>query len=164
MRRSYIDRPRRLPTPRGVARRSRLAPVLLALPLVTALWLTIGLPVFAELSGTSGGGGTMRDFFFDADATGGARGGGGQRPRGSEPETIAAAVVDPRVVREVRIERLREQTIVYVTRRTRKPKPGARTVVSQLVDHTPGPGERTTPLNAVPAPAPVHSSPPSDSP
>ena len=51
--RHYIDRPRRLPAPRvGRLRRTRFAPVALALPLVTVMWLTIGLPIFAELSGS----------------------------------------------------------------------------------------------------------------
>jgi hypothetical protein len=71
---------RRLPAPRAVlSPRSRFAPLAIALPLVLGLWLTIGLPIFAELSDTAGGNGAMRDFFFDADASGATGGNGGDR-------------------------------------------------------------------------------------
>src|SRR6476660_4336361 len=104
LRRTPPDRPGRLPAPRAVlVPRSRLAP------------LTIVLPIFAEVSGTAGGGGPMRDFLFGAAATGGSPGSGGDK-RGPGAGTVAAAVVDPRIVREVRLERIREQTVVYVTR------------------------------------------------
>lgn len=62
---------RRLPAPRAVlSPRSRFAPFAIALPLVLGLWLTIGLPIVAELSDTASGNGVVRDFFFDADASG----------------------------------------------------------------------------------------------
>jgi hypothetical protein len=48
---------------------------------VLGLWLTIGLPILAEVSGTAGG--------------------------------VAAAIVDPKIVREVRLERVRLRTTVY---------------------------------------------------
>src|SRR4051795_2097020 len=107
MRRTPPDRTGRLPAPRAVlVPRSRLAPLAIALPLVMGLWLTIGLPIFAEVSGTAGGGGPMRDFLFGAAATGGSPGSGDKR--GPAAGTVAAAVVDPKIVREVRLERIRE--------------------------------------------------------
>ena len=67
MRHSYIDRPRRLPAPRAVLlRRTRLAPFGLALALVTLMWLTIGLPIFAELSSAGSGNGRARDITSSA--------------------------------------------------------------------------------------------------
>src|SRR4029079_6001165 len=102
--RRTTDRPSRLPAPRTVlVPRSRLAPLAVALPLVLGLWLTIGLPILAEVSGTTGGGGPMRDFLFGAAATGGSPGSGGDRRGPSGAGTVAAAVVDPRIVREVRL-------------------------------------------------------------
>jgi hypothetical protein len=103
--RHYIDRPRRLSAPRvGRLRRTRFAPVALALPLVTLMWLTIGLPIFAELSTAGSGNGRARDVTFRSeiagDGSGGDRGGG-------VPYTVAAATVSPRIVREVRLVRER---------------------------------------------------------
>jgi hypothetical protein len=89
--------------------RSRLAPLAIALPLVMGLWLTIGLPILAEVSGTAGGGGPMRDFLFGAAATGGPNGPEGGK-RGPSAGTVAAAIVDPKIVREIRLQRIREQT------------------------------------------------------
>src|SRR4029450_3331979 len=107
MRHTYIDRPRRLPAPRAVLfRRARFAPVALALPLVTLMWLTIGLPIFAELSSAGGGpSGGAGGIFGSASA--GTAGGGGSQPRGNSPNgtttTIAAATVSPAIVRAVRL-------------------------------------------------------------
>jgi hypothetical protein len=59
---------------------------------VLGLWLTIGLPILAEVSGTAGGGGPMRDFLFGAAATGGPSGsGGGNRGRGAGIVSAAVA-------------------------------------------------------------------------
>ena len=144
LRRTPPDRTGRLPAPRAVlVPRSRLAPLAIALPLVLGLWLTIGLPIFAEVSGTAGGGGPMRDFLFGAAATGGSPGSGGDK-RGPGAGTVAAAVVDPRIVREVRLERIREQTVVYVTRRApqrrarargcpQRPQPAARSTTATSI-------------------------------
>ena len=87
MRHSYIDRPRRLPAPRaGRLRRTRFAPVALALPLVTLMWLTIGLPIFAEVSVAGGGDGRARDVAFGAEianrGSGGGNGGRNAKRRG----------------------------------------------------------------------------------
>src|SRR3954453_3988035 len=112
MRRTTSDRHSGLPAARAaLVPRSRLAPLALALPLVLGLWLTIGLPILAEVSGTAGGGGPMRDFLFGAAATGGPSGSGGGG-RGPAYGTVAAAVVDPKIVREVRLERIRLQATV----------------------------------------------------
>ena len=154
MRRSYIDGPRRLPTPRGVLRRTRLAPVLIALPLVALLWLTIGLPIFAELSGTSGGGGALQDVFFDTEASA-APGGGG----GNEPQTIAAAVVDPRVVRELRLEQQQKQLIDHhVARHPRRHRTRSH---GSLTDQRVQLNSPTSPLST-PPPAPLTPPPPSN--
>jgi hypothetical protein len=75
--------------------RSRFAPFAIALPLVLGLWLTIGLPILAELSSTAGGGGSMRDIFFDAEASGGRSSGAGHLPR--------------RLRRRLRLRRLRHR-------------------------------------------------------
>src|SRR3954447_17308742 len=118
MRRTPPDRTGRLPAPRAVlVPRSRLAPLAIALPLVLGLWLTIGLPILAEVSGTAGAGGPMRNFLFGAAATGGPPGSGGGG-RGPGSITVAAAIVDPKIVREVRLERMRQQTTVYISRRS----------------------------------------------
>jgi hypothetical protein len=110
---------RRLPAPRAVlSPRSRFAPLAIALPLVLGLWLTIGLPIFAELSDTAGGNGAMRDSFFDADASGATGGNGGDRGP-SSPGLVAAAMVDPKIVRQVRLERLSARTAADVTTRVR---------------------------------------------
>ena len=104
--RRYIDRPRRLPAPRAVLNpRSRFTPLAIALPLVLGLWLTIGLPIFAELSSTAGGNGAMRDLFFGTEASG-ATGRSGD-PDPSSAGLVAAAIVDPKVVLEMRLERAR---------------------------------------------------------
>ena len=109
---SYIDRPRRLPPPRaGRLRRTRFAPVLFALPLVTLMWLTIGLPIFAELSSTGSGNGRARDVSFSTGVNGNGSGGGnGGRSGDGVPQTVAAATVSPRIVREVRL--IRERLLV----------------------------------------------------
>src|SRR3954463_6090992 len=113
MRRTPPDRTGRLPAPRAVlVPRSRLAPLAIALPLVLGLWLTIGLPIFAEGSGTPGGGGPMRGFLLGAAGAGGPPGSGGDR-RGPGAGAVAAAVIDPKIVREVRLERLHELTTLY---------------------------------------------------
>ena len=106
---SYIDRPRRLPAPRAVLlRRTRFAPVALALPLVTLMWLTIGLPIFAELSSAGSGNGRARDVTFHSEINGDGSG-GGSGGRGVA-ETVATATVSPRIVREVRL--IRERLLV----------------------------------------------------
>jgi len=155
--RRTTDRPSRLPAPRTVlVPRSRLAPLAFALPLVLGLWLTIGLPILAEVSGTTGGGGPMRDFLFGAAATGGSPGSGGDK-RGPGAGTVAAAVVDPRIVREVRLERIREQTVVYVSRRHRNGahKPAAaRNVHNPLPQHGRDFDPSTSPLSATPPATP----------
>lgn len=115
MRHSYIARPRRLPAPRAVLlRRTRFAPVALALPLVTLMWLTIGLPIFAELSSAGGGNGPALDVVFGSTI---AAGGSGQKGDGSSgrdggAETISATTVSPAIVREIRLirERVRWST------------------------------------------------------
>ncbi|MFL5920760.1 MAG: hypothetical protein ACJ75D_05565 [Gaiellaceae bacterium] len=148
---------RRLPAPGAVPiPRSRFAPLAIALPLVLGLWLTIGLPIFAELSATAGGGGSMRDFLFDAAAWrgGGDTGGGGP----SSPGLVAAAVVDPKVIRQVQLERLRERTPPHTGRpgrpdTARKGKP-AHNPHPAAVAHTPPPNEPTSPLGAPGAPLP----------
>jgi hypothetical protein len=99
--RRYIDRPRRLPAPRAVLlRRTRLAPVALALPLVTLMWLTIGLPIFAELSSAGSADGVARDVVFGSAIAGSGTGahrpggddrGGGRDRRGGD--------VSPKIVR-----------------------------------------------------------------
>src|SRR3954452_3704684 len=123
MRRVTPDPTRRLPAPRAVLiPRSRFAPLAIALPLVLGLWLTIGLPIFAEMSSTAGGG-SMRDFLFNGEAAGGAGRGGNDGRRGpSSGGTVAAAVVDPKIVREVRLQLLRGRAARYV----RRPASGAR--------------------------------------
>ena len=117
--RRYIDRPRRLPAPRAVLlRRTRLAPVALALPLVTLMWLTIGLPIFAELSSAGSADGVARDVVFGSAIAGSGTGGhrpGGSDDRGSVAETVAAATVSPSIVREVRL--LRERVLIRVSAR-----------------------------------------------
>src|SRR6187431_123991 len=105
MRHFYIDGPRRLPAPRAVLlRRTRFAPVALALPLVTLMWLTIGLPIFAELSSPGGQDTGSRDVVFGSGIPGRAAG-GGSMPRGHNSGgttmTIAAATVSPAIAREV---------------------------------------------------------------
>src|SRR3954471_363693 len=160
MRRTPPDRTGRLPAPHAVlVPRSRLAPLAIALPLVLGLWLTIGLPIFAEVSGTAGGGGPMRDFLFGAAATGGSPGSGGDR-RGPGAGAVAAAVIDPKIVREVRLERIHELTTVYVThtRVHRGHKPGAaRNVHDPLPQHNRNFDPATSPLSA---PLPVAPPPP----
>lgn len=98
--------------------RSRFVPLAIALPLMLGLWLTIGLPIFAELSGAAGGNDAMRDFLFDAGASGATGGNGGDRGP-SSPGFVAAAIVDPKVVRQVRLERLLSRTAANVTPRVR---------------------------------------------
>src|SRR3954466_7646938 len=170
MRRKPPDRTGRPPAPRAVlVPRSRLAPLAIALPLVLGLWLTIGLPIFAEVSGTAGGGGPMRDFLFGAAATGGSPGSGGDR-RGPGAGAVAAAVIDPKIVREVRLERIHELPTVYVThtRVNRGHKPGAaRNVHDPLPQHNRNFDPATSPLSAPlpaapPPPPPPH--PPSPAP
>ena len=140
--------------------RSRLAPLAIALPLVLGLWLTIGLPIFAEVSGTAGGGGPMRDFLFGAATGGGSPGSGGDK-RGPTASTVAAEVVDPRIVREVRLERIREQTVVYVTQHRRGHKPGAgRNVHNPLPKHDGNFDPSTSPLSAATPAAPPPPPPP----
>src|SRR5436309_1092077 len=151
-RRTPPERPGRLPAPRAVlVPRSRLAPLAIALPLVLGLWLTIGLPIFAEVSGTAGGGGPMRDFLFGAAATGSPGSGGDKRdPAGG---TVAAAVIDPKIVREVRVERIRERATVYVAQRRRngEHKPGAaRNAHKPLPEHNRNFDPSTSPLSAPP--------------
>src|SRR6266536_401235 len=97
LRRWTSARPRRLPAPRAVLfARTRVAPVAFALPLVALLWLTIGLPIFAQLSSATGSGGSTHELFFQADSLDGD--GGNGAGVGAEP-TVAAATVDPRIVR-----------------------------------------------------------------
>src|SRR3954454_12138825 len=161
MRRTPPDRTGRLPAPRAVlVPRSRLAPLASGLRLVLGLCLTIWLPIFAEVSGTAGGGGPMRDFLFGAAATGGSPGSGGDR-RGPGASAVAAAVIDPKIVREVRLERIRELTTVYVThaRVNRGHKPGAaRNVHDPLPQHNrnfdPATSPLSAPLPAAPPPPP----------
>src|SRR3954447_12688701 len=101
MRRTPPDRTGRLPAPRAVlVPRSRLAPLPIAPPFVVGLWLGTGLPIFAEVSGTAGGGGPMRDFLFGAAATGGSPGSGGDR-RGPGAGVVSVAVIDPKIVCQV---------------------------------------------------------------
>src|SRR3954463_1661676 len=160
MRRTPPDRTGRLSAARaGLVPRSRLAPLAIALPLVLGLWLTIGLPIFAEVSGTAGGGGPMRGFLLGAAATGGSPGSGGDR-RGPGASAVAAAVIDPKIVREVRLERTRELPPLYVphTRVTRGHKPGAaRNVHDPLPQHNRNFDPATSPLSA---PLPVAPPPP----
>src|SRR5689334_19297805 len=163
MRRTPSDRPGRLPAPRAVlVPRSRLAPLAIALPLVMGLWLTIGLPILAEVSGTAGGGGPMRDFLFGAAATGGPNGPEGGK-RGPSAGTVAAAIVDPKIVREVRLQRIREQTALYVAGHRRnaghKPPAAARNVHDQMPHHESF-DPVTSPLGAPPPPAPPPPAPP----
>jgi hypothetical protein len=97
MRRWTSARPRRLPAPRAVLfARTRVVPVAFALPLVALLWLTIGLPIFAQLSSATGSGGSTHELFFQADSLDGD--GGNGAGVGAEP-TVAAATVDPKIVR-----------------------------------------------------------------
>ena len=106
MRRWTNDEPGRLPAPRAVlVPRSRFAPLAFALPLVAGLWLTIGLPIFAELSSADGAGGSSRSVLFQAEAPGSSGSSGSGGSRDSEP-TIALAVIDPKIVQEVRGERV----------------------------------------------------------
>jgi hypothetical protein len=68
----------------------------------------------------------MRDFLFDAEASGGGSGGGGRGP--SSPGLVAAAVVDPKIVRQVQFEHLRARMGEHDTRpdRPRRHRPIAR--------------------------------------
>ena len=121
MRHSYIDRPRRLPAPRaGRLRRTRFAPVAFALPLVTLMWLTIGLPIFAEVSVAGGGDGRARDVAFGAEiANRGSGGGNGDRNANGAADTVVAATVRPRIVREIRL--IRERALISASAGTGSP-------------------------------------------
>src|SRR3954470_2446072 len=171
MRRTIPDRHSRLPAARGVlVPRSRLAPLALALPLVLGLLRRIGLPSLAEVSGTAGAGGPMRDFLFGAAATGGPPGSGGGG-RGPGSSTVAAAIVDPKIVREVRLERIRQQTTVYISRRSGHGghRPKARNVHSPLLDSrdfdpSTAPLSAPPPAAAPPLPAPIPLPPPTPAP
>ncbi|HSB39813.1 MAG TPA: hypothetical protein VLD13_12050, partial [Gaiellaceae bacterium] len=140
------------------------------MPLVLGLWLTIGLPILAELSSATGGGGSLRDVILEG-ASGGS--GGGRDP--AFPGLVAAAVVDPRIVREVRLERLHERTVVDLARarpaRTTNP---VRDANARLLSRTPPLHVSSSPLGAAapsaappppsPAPAPAPPPPPAPAP
>jgi hypothetical protein len=157
MRRWTNDEPGRLPAPRAVlVPRSRFTPLALALPLVAGLWLTIGLPIFAELSSAGGGGGSSRDVLFQAGASGGFGGSGsGGGPRGSAP-TIAVAVVDPKFVQEVRGERV---PVVVRASPGGARAGGAKTARSEAIPiaalvHVPSSNENPSPFSVPPPPPP----------
>src|SRR6476659_1534508 len=141
MRHSYIGRPRRLPVPRaGRLRRTRFAPVALALPLVTLMWLTIGLPIFAEVSVAGGGDGRARDVAFGAEiADRGSGGGNGGRNANGAADTVVAATVRPRIVREIRL--IRERALISAS--TGTGSPGGK-------DHGRGPVTGTDPAHPSP--------------
>src|SRR4051812_35897491 len=106
MRRSYIESPLRLPAARNVLKvRSRGLPVLLAFPLVAILWMTIGLPLLAEVAGAVGSNRSLRDTAFEASGgSGGAGGSGSQERRDPATRTVVAVSFAPSVVRAVEIE------------------------------------------------------------
>lgn len=169
MRHSYIDRPRRLPAPRaGRLRRTRFAPVALGLALVTLMWLTIGLPIFAELSVGSGGEGRARDVTFDSEIGSSASGGDwtGGRNRNGMAKTVVAATVRPRIVQEIRL--IRERALIGASAKTGSPhgsgykNQGRGAVASAAPAHPSAVTANPTPLGtseAVP-PAPVPPPPP----
>ena len=152
MRHSYIDRPRRLPAPRaGRLRRTRFAPVALALPLVTLMWLTIGLPIFAEVSVAGGGDGRARDVAFGAEiANRGSGGGNGGRNANGAADTVVAATVRPRIVREIRL--IRERALISASAGTGSPhRSGGK-------DHGRGAVSGTDPAHSSPVNPSTHSS------
>ena len=106
MRRSYIDRPRRIRAPRATARsRPRFVPVLLAGPIVVVLWVTIGLPMLSQLTSAAGVNRLTRKVVFEAQ--GGAPEGAG----GGAPTTEAAAIVSKQVLAAYRAEVARRERI-----------------------------------------------------
>ena len=107
MRRSYIDRPRRIRAPRATARsRPRFVPVLLAGPIVVVLWVTIGLPMLSQLTSAAGVNRLTRKVVFEAQG-GAPEGGGG----GGAPTTEAAAIVSKQVLAAYRAEVARRERI-----------------------------------------------------
>src|SRR6266487_3827336 len=93
MRHSRVEKPRRLRPARAVLRaRSRALPFALAIPLVALAWLTIGLPVLANLTSASGSGNRRaRNTVFVATAA----------TARSRPQVEAAVTFSPAVLHEV---------------------------------------------------------------
>ena len=118
MRRSYIDRPRRIRAPRATARsRPRFVPVLLAGPIVVVLWVTIGLPMLSQLTSAAGVNRLARKVVFEAQ--GGAPEGAG----GGAPTTEAAAIVSKQVLAAYRAEVARRARIHARRQAARKKLP-----------------------------------------
>src|SRR6266536_3165289 len=91
MRHSYIDRPRRIRAPRATPRsRARFLPAVMALPAVSLLWLTVGLPMLSQLTSAGGSNRLARTVVFAAEASGSGEGSGGGA---SAPQTVAATTV-----------------------------------------------------------------------
>lgn len=132
------------------------------MPLVLGLWLTIGLPIYPGVSDTAGREGAMRDVLFDAQASVAT----GDGDSTSSAGLVAAAVVHPTIVRQVRLERLSAQAVAHVTRHARAPRdePDPRHHRRQLVDRDRALNEPTSTLGArhssAPPPAPAPTTPP----
>jgi hypothetical protein len=104
MRRSYIDRPKRIRAPRATTprARSRFLPIVFALPFVAALWVTIGLPMLSQLTSAAGSNRLARKVVFETQGSGPGGGGDSSGPRG--PATVAAATVAHSIVVAYRAE------------------------------------------------------------
>jgi hypothetical protein len=112
----------------------------------------------------------MRDFLFDAEASGGSGGTGGTGRGPSSPGVVAAAIVDPRIVRQLQLERRSEHADSGPTPHTRphENRPIGRKTHIPRTRHMPQLNEPTTPLGApgaaVPSPPPPPVPAPSPSP
>src|SRR5207253_2555842 len=95
LRHSYINRPRRIRAPRATPRsRTRFLPAVAALPVVAVLWVTVGLPVLSQMTGTGSSKRLARDVVFATQVDGrGDRAGGNS----ALPQIEAAATVSNKI-------------------------------------------------------------------
>ncbi|MDP9308645.1 MAG: hypothetical protein M3P15_10120, partial [Actinomycetota bacterium] len=92
-----------------------------ALPLVAALWVTVGLPVLSQLTGATGGNRVSRKVVFEAHANGQ---GGGAAGGAAAPLAEATATVSKQVLAAYHAEVLhRAQAHARLTKRTKQTAP-----------------------------------------
>ena len=92
-----------------------------ALPLVAALWVTVGLPVLSQLTGATGGNRLSRKVVFEAHANGQ---GGGAAGGAAAPLAEATATVSKQVLAAYHAEVLhRAQAHARLTKRTKQTAP-----------------------------------------